>query len=394
MRNLTGDDTQSTQDEEGCDSELLCLKIKTQLEDLFTDSHLAEDGFLLKHLQKNKQGYVSLKLLTCLKKIKVLTTNWHTTLAGAECSELLEVNDERTKVKRIEPLPKWLLCSPTSKFLLAHNLSEERTQSLEHPSLSERILQKFTAHGNATSLWILNPGKELPKELQCYGKRHKELGQQLCAVVKFDRLEAVRKAFSVLKAEEEKSNGEGMCVETLGFQSMHHITKDEPTEEKSKDQPEEMPSQENCHFKTSEDSVQDKLYLSVKVSDETLDISLPQKPLDPSMQRPFDQITTDCNGQSFCGLNHRYSRMSWCSGDCEKESSQSPWVLRRKFAAGSLNTKATGHLNVPCLLQRVLRQPFGPDDAKAFQGGRGRGKLLQQEELKLSPGWSNTTCSE
>lgn len=63
------DDTQSTQDEEGCDSELLCLKIKTQLEDLFTDSHLAEDGFLLKHLQKNKQGYVSLKLLTCLKKV-------------------------------------------------------------------------------------------------------------------------------------------------------------------------------------------------------------------------------------------------------------------------------------------------------------------------------------
>lgn len=304
------------------------------------------------------------------------------------------MNDERTKVKRIEPLPKWLLCSPTSKFLLAHNISEERTQSLEHPSLSERILQKFTAHGNATSLWILNPGKELPKELQCYAKRHKELGQQLCAVVKFDRLEAVRKAFSVLKAEEEKSNGEGMCVETLGFQSMHHITRDEPTEEKSKDQPEEMPSQENCHFKTSEDSVQDKLSLSVKVSDETLDISLLQKPLDPSMQRPFDQIITDCNGQSFCGLNHRYSRMSWCSGDCEKESSQSPWVLRRKFAAGALNTKATGHLNVPCLLQRVLRQPFGPDDKKAFQGGRGRGKLLQQEELKLSPGWSNSSCSE
>ncbi|XP_042285282.1 la-related protein 6-like [Thunnus maccoyii] len=394
MKNQTGDDTQSIQDEEDGDGELLCVKIKTQLEDLFTDSHLAEDGFLLKHLQKNKQGYVSLKLLTCLKKIKVLTTNWHMTLAGAECSELLEVNDERTKVRRIEPLPKWLLCSPTSKFLLARNISEEQTQIPEHPSLSERILQKFTAHGSVTSVWILPPGTDLPKQLQCYAKRHKELGQHLCAVVKFDRLEAVRKAFNILKAEEEKSNGEGMCVETLGFQSMHHITKDEPTEEKNEDHPEEMPSQENCHFETSEELVQEKLSLPVKVSYETPDTSQPQKALNYSMQRPFDQITTGCNGQSFCGLNQRYSRMSWCSGDCDKESSQSPWVLRRKFAAGALKAKATGHLSVPCLLQRVLRQPFGPDDTKGFQGGRRTEKLLQQEEITLSPGWSNTTCSE
>ena len=46
------------------------MKIKAQLEDLFSDSHLAEDGFLLKHVQKNKQGYVSLKLLTCLRKVR------------------------------------------------------------------------------------------------------------------------------------------------------------------------------------------------------------------------------------------------------------------------------------------------------------------------------------
>lgn len=57
------DDAQSAPDE----GELLCLKIKAQLEDLFSDSLLAEDGFLLKHMQKNRQGYVSLKLLTCLK---------------------------------------------------------------------------------------------------------------------------------------------------------------------------------------------------------------------------------------------------------------------------------------------------------------------------------------
>lgn len=50
----------------------MLLKIKAHLEEMFSDSYLAEDGFLLKHMQKNKQGYVSLKLLTCLKKVNPL----------------------------------------------------------------------------------------------------------------------------------------------------------------------------------------------------------------------------------------------------------------------------------------------------------------------------------
>lgn len=62
-------DVQSTPGEEDCEGELLCLKIKAQLEYLFSDSHLAEDGFLLKHVQKSKEGYVSLKLLTSLRKV-------------------------------------------------------------------------------------------------------------------------------------------------------------------------------------------------------------------------------------------------------------------------------------------------------------------------------------
>lgn len=60
------DDAQSAEGDEG---ELLCLKINAQLEVLFSGRHLAEDGFLLKHVQKNKQDYVSLKLLNCLKKV-------------------------------------------------------------------------------------------------------------------------------------------------------------------------------------------------------------------------------------------------------------------------------------------------------------------------------------
>ncbi|XP_042353198.1 la-related protein 6b [Plectropomus leopardus] len=364
MSNPTGDDAQSAGDEKEREGELLCLKIKAQLEDLLSDSHLAEDGFLLKHVQRNKQGYVSLKLLTCLKKIKVLTSNWCMTLAGAERSELLEVNDERTKVRRREPLPKWLLCSPTSKLLLAWNLCAG--ENLDRSSLSERILQKFSAHGSVTSLSILHPGKELPKELQCYAKRHKELGQHLCAVVKFDCLEEVRKAYDALKAEEE--SGEGMCVATLGFQSMHH-NKEEPSDENP---PRDAPSQENP-LVTSKDLIQEESSLSYKVSDETSGTFQTQKSLDNSVRRTFEQISTSCNNQPFSALNQRYSKRSWCSGDCDNVNSPSPWVLRRKFAASALNPKVAGYRNAPCLMQRVLRQPLGPDSTRGFQR---RGRLL------------------
>ncbi|XP_060899727.1 la-related protein 6b [Labrus mixtus] len=358
MSNPTGDCAQSSQEEDR-EGEYLCLKIKAQLEDLFSDSHLAQDGFLLKHVQRSKQGYVSLKLLTCLKKIKVLTTDWYMTLAGAEYSELLEVNDVCTKVRRKKPLPTWLLCSPTSKLLLAWNISEEKTggdgvaRGPEHPSLSERIFKKFSTHGTVNSVWILHPDEELPKELQTYAKRHKELGLHLCAVVKFAQLEAVRNAYSLLKDE---SDGEGMHVVPLGF-LMHHPTKEENNHD--------HPGEENP-LEISQESVQEEPSSPVEVSTESLNTSQPQESQSNSMQKTLELLSSSRKVQPFCGLNQRCSTMSWCSGDYDRGNSQSPWVLRRKFAASALNPKVAGDLNESRFMQRVTRQPLGPDGTKGF----------------------------
>uniref|UniRef100_A0A665TPZ7 La-related protein 6-like n=1 Tax=Echeneis naucrates TaxID=173247 RepID=A0A665TPZ7_ECHNA len=362
MNNTTGD-------EEEQNVESLCLKIKANLEDLFSDGHLAEDGFLLKHVQKNKQGYVSLKLLTCLKKIKDLSTNWHMTLAAAQLSNLLQVNEERTKVRRIEPLPSWLLCSPSSKLLLVWNIGEEGgredgvAQGLQQRSLSERILQKFNAHGGVASVWILPPGKELPKELRCYSKRHKELGKHLCAVVKFDSLAVVRNIYGTLKAEEHKSNGKGVCVVPLGFQSTHHISQDRSVDTPSVKKP---PG-------PSEDPVQRAPSPADKVSEETPDSC------------HFDLA---CDSPSFSRLSLRHSRMSWCSGD--SAASGVPWVLRRKCAAGALHREAQGLPKAPGLMQRVLRQPLGPDGTRGFQSRLRR--LLQIKERRNR--WRSSTSAE
>lgn len=63
-------------EDEGCESEVwippsteLTCKIAAQLEYYLSDENLKDDAFLLKHVQRNKMGYVSLKLLTSFKKV-------------------------------------------------------------------------------------------------------------------------------------------------------------------------------------------------------------------------------------------------------------------------------------------------------------------------------------
>ncbi|KAM4556469.1 la-related protein 6-like [Fundulus diaphanus] len=355
---------QSNQDAEDREAELLCLKLKEHLEEMFSDGHLAEDGFLLKHMQKNKQGYVSVKLLTCLKKIKALTANWYMTLAAAECSDLLELNDECTKVRRKEPLPQWLMCSPTSRLLLIWDASEERSggdaADSGQPSLLLSILQRFGIPGDVASVWILHPGEELPKELQCYAKRHRELGQLLCAVIKFNSLESVRRAFSSLA--EEKIDGRGLCVVPLGWQSVQHINKPEPSGKNKEDGTCSM----GDPLESSQILVRQEPPSPLMVSEETAEAHHPQACQDNSSS----------SKNSLRGLTKRYNWTDWSSGDRNTQISQCPWVLKRKCAASAAKPVTAENLKTTGLILKVLRQPFGPGDTKGFQARRQRCDIL------------------
>lgn len=391
------------------EDESLCWTIKARLENMFSDSHLAEDGFLLKHVLKNKHGYVSLKLLTCLKQvnsvpllclpslhlhssylnennvankkgtklnfcqcllqIKALTTNWHTTLAAAQLSDLLELNDDGTKVRRTEPLPNWLLCSPTNRRLLIWNVSEEwiggygASKGLEHDSLLVKILQTFGPDRGVTSIWILRPGEDLPKELQPYAKHDKELGQHLCAVVKFDSLEGVRSTYSTLRAEEERTGGKGLCVAHLGFRSMRNLTKSESPEDKSRNQLEGDTRSQKKPLELTETFVKLRPSTPDKVFEESRGTYYPQLCPGNSMEKYLEKYYFQDSDRP----SQTHSRTDWCYGDCSRVS---PWVLRRRSAASAVNLKMTCDINALHLMQRVLRQPFGPDGSKGFYARR------------------------
>jgi hypothetical protein len=81
-------------------------KILRQVEWYFSDENLLKDSFLMKHINRNKQGYVSLKLVASLRKVKALTKDWRIVLMSIKQSTELALNEEESKVRRITATPQ------------------------------------------------------------------------------------------------------------------------------------------------------------------------------------------------------------------------------------------------------------------------------------------------
>jgi hypothetical protein len=100
-------------DEKGVSDEVT-EKLLTQVESMFSDDHLAKDGFLLKHVRRRTDGFVSLKLVAGLRKVKQISRDFPLVLSALRKSTKLEVNAEGTKVRRLEPLTPLLKSLPTA----------------------------------------------------------------------------------------------------------------------------------------------------------------------------------------------------------------------------------------------------------------------------------------
>ncbi|XP_054373368.1 la-related protein 6-like [Molothrus ater] len=177
----------------GPDPQLL-RRIVAQVEFYLSDENLARDAFLLKHVQKNKMGFVSIKLLTSFKKVKYLTRDWRLTLYALKFSALLEVNKEGTKVRRRLPIPEHLLSVPPSKLLLAWELQPREQDLPLQKNFLDTITRMFSPFGAIASIRLLRPGRKLPSDVRRYSARFPELLSRCCALVEYESLESARSA--------------------------------------------------------------------------------------------------------------------------------------------------------------------------------------------------------
>jgi len=185
-------------------SDDLCEQIVQQVEFYFSDANITKDKFLLKHVKRNKEGFVSLKLISSFKRVKHLTKDWRQVAVAIEKkSKKLEVNDLKTKVRRLDSLPEYDETTP-SRTVVALNLPIER------PTI-EAVAELFSVCGEIVLVRILRPGNPIPADVKPFANKHPEMTDKVCALVEYERTEFAHKAVKDLNKEGE----EGMKVMEL-----------------------------------------------------------------------------------------------------------------------------------------------------------------------------------
>lgn len=164
-----------------------CEQIVEQVEFYFSDDSLLKDAFLLKHVRRNKEGFVSLKLVSSFKRVRALVKDWRVVgIAIKRKSKKIELNDVETKIRRIEPLPLYDETTP-SRTVVATNLPFDKLTI-------EKVSDIFSKCGEIALVRILRPNCPIPADVRQFVNKHPELQQNECALVEFTESSSARRA--------------------------------------------------------------------------------------------------------------------------------------------------------------------------------------------------------
>uniref|UniRef100_H3A0D9 Uncharacterized protein n=1 Tax=Latimeria chalumnae TaxID=7897 RepID=H3A0D9_LATCH len=393
----------------------LVQKMVLQVEYYLSDENLAKDAFLLKHVKRNKMGYVSIKLLTSFKKMKHMTKDWRTTAFALRHSELLEVNEEGKKVRRKVPVPESLLAQPSSRLLLVWNLQESSTERSARKNGIELALKTFSAYGTIGTIRILRPGKELPTEIKKYTYKYPELGSKECVLVEYEDLESAGRAYRELS----KTAADGMKMILVGKGTKKKIRQE--VEEKfslkeigalnKRVEQLQYYGEDSSAYSSSESEMSSssspmpvpRCCQSQVLSPYSQFLGVTMSPRFSPLSSPWSSPRSSPRTSYKSSSSHRLSPLlaseMWQSPDTSPEVSRryvdyssdgsnttgSPWVQRRKLAAAwvsSFEGDSTQHvftkraISGEAVPPRVTRFPYGPDGTKGFHNSIGRGRFL------------------
>ena len=194
------------------------------MEHYFSDENLLKDSFLMKHINRNKQGFVSLKLVASFRKVKSLTKDWRAVLESIRHSSFLALNEDETKVRRTSPPPQ-IDYSHISRTIIVSNYpdSEPNVNTIE---------DTFGKYGEVSLVRILHPGKAVPLDVKPCRSKYPNLGKELHVLVEYESKEAAKHACTKFNAQQ--SWRDEMKVELL--------EKDEQEVEKSTTTPKNLNS--------------------------------------------------------------------------------------------------------------------------------------------------------
>ncbi|CAK8683325.1 uncharacterized protein LOC143464576 [Clavelina lepadiformis] len=166
-------------------------------EKALSDEQLLKDAYLLRQMRRNRHGYISIKLLANTKSIKRLTRDHKTLVMALQHSDILEINEAGTKVKRNTDLPEKVGSYKANMYLLLINVPTDDD--------IEKITKRFKEYGAIEQVRIVRPNRPLPQYLHNYATVFPELGKVMCAVVEFERETSTYAAYKGTAAQDTNS---------------------------------------------------------------------------------------------------------------------------------------------------------------------------------------------
>ncbi|XP_046870701.1 la-related protein 6-like [Hypomesus transpacificus] len=379
-------------------------KMVAQIEHYLSDDNLVKDTFLLKHVRRNKMGYVNVKLLTSFKKMKHLTKDWRiTAYALQHYSSKLELNKEGNKVRRKDPVPESLLAQVPSKFLLVWNLSDVSPNSdtkvpRPHSSTMETAISILEPFGSICTVKVFRPGRELPPEVQRNSYRYPELCSQESFLVEYEDLEGAGRAYNQLSQlegsvkviligktlkkkagldlVEEKCNCKGVAIVNRRMNQLQYRGDDSSAYSSSESEvasPLHIP-----HFSSGQvcSSPWNSPRSSPRSSPRILRTSLPAVPRASPLLVSEVWRSPDTSPE----LNRRNHDNATNIGNIQK-----PWAQRREISGvqasmlddSSIRQSRLGNKRMgDTLPSGIVRFPYGPDGTRGFHITKVERRLL------------------
>lgn len=141
----------------------------------------------LKHVRRNKEGFVSLKLVSSFKRVRQLCKDWRVVGYAIKLKSVnIEVNDLGTKIRRLDPLPVFDETMP-SRTVVATELPLDKLTI-------EKISELFSKCGEIALIRILRPGGSIPADVRHFMNKYPEMRERECALVEFTESQAARNA--------------------------------------------------------------------------------------------------------------------------------------------------------------------------------------------------------
>ena len=348
-------------------SDELADRIVQQVEFYFSDANITKDAFLLKHVKRNKEGYVSLKLISSFKRVKHITKDWRVVAHALARSGKLEINEAGTKLRRLDPLPKYDETTPSRTIVAVH-------MPLGKPTI-ENVAELFRECGEIALIRVLRPGNPIPADVRQFINKNPSLNGLTCALVEFVESESARNALKLVEV-----HGEPLKVYELnGIPHPERKKKVNPNKNKNnygvggRKLSREL---ESCQSGPEAEDKRSRLKRGSSAH-------FPSKTMEPAawLQRRFSATTTEANfifaprrlsyGSRDTGESSLYSsrRVSSCSLSGSESTSSS--FLSRRMSACSHSSESSGGRSrsnsAAFQNDNVVRLPKGPDGSKGFR---------------------------